>query len=848
MKLISCYVENYGAISQRAYQFDGGITAFCEENGAGKTTLASFIKAMFYGLDSYRSNTKEFCDRQHFYPFAGGNFGGNLTFEWEGHTYRIERFFGEKSETADSLDVYCDGVRTERFGEDVGREIFGIDKQSFERTLFIDSTEIECATTADIGARLNRFLEGIGEDVNYDSAKGILKKAAEMLKKTRGSGEIAKEKANVQALDEKIRNAERTQAGLAAKYEAYDAICAEIDALDGAVERARTENELLAKWEQYEYICAEVETAKSKRGELLAGYGAGLPAEEEVRACAKAIGAKREGELLASASVLSEQEAAEFSCLGLVFAAGVPSEETLGDREQLSHKVVSLDAQIDALGKTEPSERERSAMARFDGTVPSEDELAAIKEKEERYRAAHAAFEKAPATLGTVSGAEKKKGAGYYLPVAVAAAVIAVIGIALLFAVPLIGGIVTALGGVSLLVDAFLYLNGRTGAAQLSVERENPERLRLAKILREAEDDVRAALAAHGDVAQDRVEIACYRLYEDAAACASYARRDGERRAQLALLTEERVMLAAALDAFLAQYALSGEAYGTLLARLRADRTRYVALREKEKEITQRQAELAKGQRALDAQITAFADTYGEAALDTEQTLADIAALRALDRRVSEGEKRAEAYRTERGLAEKPAPVTLNVEESVARLASLRDEKSKRWRDIEQDEGDVEDLEVYRSEREQARERMAALEARYRVLSAAMTMLDEADHALKERYVSPVKDRFTQYSDLIERAIGERAMMSGNFEITFDVNGKQRSEKHLSAGQRSICALCFRLALVENMYGGEIPFLVMDDPFLAMDETHLARVREVMQQLAKKTQILYFTCHESRNM
>ena len=97
MKLLSCHVENYGKIKNKDYDFSSDITCIFEENGAGKSTLASFIKAMFYGLEGYRSNSTDFCDRQHYYPFDGGNFGGNLTFSLNGATYKIERFFGEKS-------------------------------------------------------------------------------------------------------------------------------------------------------------------------------------------------------------------------------------------------------------------------------------------------------------------------------------------------------------------------------------------------------------------------------------------------------------------------------------------------------------------------------------------------------------------------------------------------------------------------------------------------------------------------------------------------------------------------------------------------------------------------------
>ena len=50
MKLISCYIENFGGLSGYAVDFDPEITVLKEQNGFGKTTLAEFLRAMFYGF------------------------------------------------------------------------------------------------------------------------------------------------------------------------------------------------------------------------------------------------------------------------------------------------------------------------------------------------------------------------------------------------------------------------------------------------------------------------------------------------------------------------------------------------------------------------------------------------------------------------------------------------------------------------------------------------------------------------------------------------------------------------------------------------------------------------------
>ena len=117
---------------------------------------------------------------------------------------------------------------------------------------------------------------------------------------------------------------------------------------------------------------------------------------------------------------------------------------------------------------------------------------------------------------------------------------------------------------------------------------------------------------------------------------------------------------------------------------------------------------------------------------------------------------------------------------------------------------------------------------------------------MKDRYVKPILDEFLYYAEIIRRALGEKVTMTKDFEVLFERNGEYRSERYLSAGQRSICALCFRLALIKNMYKDNLPFLVLDDPFVALDGEHMEKVKKVLGELSKEMQMVYFTCHESR--
>ena len=52
MKLLKCYIQNFGKLQNFSYDFQDGLNTIKQDNGFGKTTFATFIKSMFYGLDT----------------------------------------------------------------------------------------------------------------------------------------------------------------------------------------------------------------------------------------------------------------------------------------------------------------------------------------------------------------------------------------------------------------------------------------------------------------------------------------------------------------------------------------------------------------------------------------------------------------------------------------------------------------------------------------------------------------------------------------------------------------------------------------------------------------------------
>ena len=190
MKLLKCHIENFGKLSNFDYNFENGLNTIKEENGFGKTTFASFIKAMFYGLESKR-NTKLLIDRKKYQPWQGGAFGGSIEFELNDKKYKIERFF-ERKEADDSFKLYdlSTNLESNDYTLNIGEEIFKLNKEAYERSTFISGQNIETSMNDSINAKLGNILENENDINTSEQAIKVLEEAIKNYKKTGGRGEI----------------------------------------------------------------------------------------------------------------------------------------------------------------------------------------------------------------------------------------------------------------------------------------------------------------------------------------------------------------------------------------------------------------------------------------------------------------------------------------------------------------------------------------------------------------------------------------------------------------------------------------------------------------------------------
>lgn len=184
MKLIKCYIENFGKLSCYEHDFSDGLNIIEAENGSGKTTLAVFIKTMLYGFPKTKARSLDENERKKHLPWQGGACGGYLDFALEGKSgegtdskaaekkYRIERTFGQK-ESADTfrLSDPDTGAVLSDFSENIGFELFGIDADAFSKSTYIPQIKRKGISQNDsISAKLAGLVEESDDIGQYDDA------------------------------------------------------------------------------------------------------------------------------------------------------------------------------------------------------------------------------------------------------------------------------------------------------------------------------------------------------------------------------------------------------------------------------------------------------------------------------------------------------------------------------------------------------------------------------------------------------------------------------------------------------------------------------------------------------
>ena len=270
MKLIKCYVENFGKLQK------------------------SFIKSMFYGLDNSKSEKSE---RKKYKPWQGGIFGGNIEFEVNEKKYRIERSFGNKA-SDDVFKLYDLSTNLESldYSENIGEEIFKINKSGYERSTYIPQGQIQIEMEDSLNAKLGNILEGDNDVNNSDEAIKLLSDTMRIYKKIGNKGLLNEKKEELNELQRKLENSRFDDISLEDKEKRYTEIKMQIE----QIEKERKEKQDLlskkiengrkqVKLETYNNILSNLREEETKYNELKDVVDSGASKDNEFQNLSKKV-------------------------------------------------------------------------------------------------------------------------------------------------------------------------------------------------------------------------------------------------------------------------------------------------------------------------------------------------------------------------------------------------------------------------------------------------------------------------------------------------------------------------------------------------------------------------------
>ena len=887
MKLLYCEIENYGNLTGEKIRVNGELQEFCENNGYGKTTLCSFIRVMFYGMETRREKDVSFGDREHFYPFSGGRFGGSLTFLYSGKTCRIERFFDEKTATKDSFSYFENGEEVKKDGDTIGKEIFGIDEEAFCRSLFFDSAATEIAATDGMREKLGAIAEGTEGGRN-------VAEATEFLEKKRKEISADRKNANCEIFryDEMRKKLAAEAEDLRRQSETIDSLYSRRAELQGVIEQEERQEEILSKRETliaktaaYFELLAQAKEQEKKSAEIAARYPSGVFTEEEI---ARLRAAQTETARLSfelSARTFPQKKAETLEKLNAAFRSGVPAQEVIARKEEEIKNSERLEAALAT--PITLTQREKELFEKFDGKQEAQAEITRAVSLGETCRAADKeiiaessrivtpAF---PAQSGGAESERKKTGRVKTAFFAVLGALLLITGGIWCVTNAAAGAALCIGGALALAAALFLGYKGRKSGAERYKNSEpaySPVNEKIALLREEkgrAEGEIAAFLYRYGYSAENvyaSLERAANDYKDYAEAKKRLAAAQNERSGKQA----EKRRIDEDLTEYFTPFRLTDGAYSERLRRLKNWIELHAELTEEKLKTEEYAARLRKREEEIREDTRQIFASRGVAIPDKEElekTIEKLSADAAEYRRyVSAGQEfneKAVKYRATQDLPteafEKPSAVTdgekqgttaaeikARAEELRALLRERRKELAATEREITEAEDAAEKLAQKQRELIDLREKTADAEERAKLYRTAAEILKQADNAVMQRYVEPVRERFVTYADLIEKTLGLDVTMNRDFSLSFTRGSARRKDGHLSAGARYVCAFCLRLALIDEMFSGrEQPFLILDDPFVHLDEAHFAKTAALVCELSKKRQFLYFTCHASRSV
>lgn len=805
MRLLNCHIENFGKLHDFSMDFSAGCNTICQENGFGKSTLASFIRVMFYGFlgESKRNNLEN--ERKRYQPWQGGIYGGSLSFEVGEKQYCLRRVFHDKmqNDEFELRDQKTNLISTD-YTEHIGEELFGVNQESFIRTVYIGQNDMVTSATDDINAKIGNLTDDTNDLNRFEEADKKLTDYINALSPKRKTGSVYKLKEEASALHTQIRALQGIEESITQQMELMEQKRDEIahlkeeqSAISKKQEEASKKKDIQAKKEIYEHLCQELLMKEKEVTDCEKKLHDSLPDKNVLDEMS--IQQKQSEELYAKIQLtqLQENEILRLNELKNLFQnesdpKAIISEMSARWNERNTKKSTLLmkkSTLATLISSKEADKRRQTEAARkrfWQRLIVGVILLFAGIGIVGFYMAMKASF----SSSGTLSTTDTSFGnAGL-----------------------LITGVIMAVAGIISTLLAFLQKNRNNQSVSMPEELEN-----LEKEIRDDEEQIQ------------NTDTTIKTYFTDKGLAFLESDVQSELQKLLSYVVEYEQLLekerkSSVHGAELENYDRMQEEIGAFLHQYEMD----VTPADYAKSIVDLKEKVSAKKGAVDAAKKNYTECLQKkeqfekeypAAMLISETKDDLESLEELNRRFNQNAETLEnLYQTARDYEQ--------------RLEGLREQNDS-----------LNELEKQLANLNQTISDQKLL---YDRLKYTQDFLKQAKETMTQKYVAPLKNSFLQYYEVVVPKRDKEYYMDANADITVLECGMQHETTFLSAGYQDLIGLCLRFAFADAMYPNEKPMLILDDPLANLDAEKIAGGKKLLQELSKNYQVIYFTCHDTR--
>ena len=839
MKLIRCHIENFGVLHDFDYAFNDGINIIHAENGWGKSTFASFIRVMFYGFDRETKKSMEERERVQKAPWQSGVYGGSIVFEAHGKTYRMIRTFDTRKASKDTFELYDEttGLASDDYGNRIGEQLFDIDSDSFEKTVYIGQLDCLSGVSDQISARIGNISRETADMGNYEQAVSLLNAKINRLSDKRATGLCHKLKEEIGAFNVQIsrkpsliEQAKDVVEQIHACRDEITHVQSQMDALGQKISEAAEYAQTQADNREYADRKQQAEEMKLRVEKEEEWFVRGIPSLQEVEQI-QSVTRKMESQLVRCESLaLSGKEKLTLEQFGHLFSCGVPGSDLLS---VIGSNVAEYELVHQTINNSTLSDHEMEQLAKgrntFSGKNVDEALISSMPVMWQNLNKAESQLHERGQNRNE-SRKQRLVIGGCFL---VGSAVLLVLK-------QIIPAILFALAGVLVVIDG-LRMKGDSDEVGDLKEKVQQMQNRIDAFIKDFDLNISECPECFYALLHEYREWQS--LEERYQGCMDENMRRKESRLYRRLQ-----------DFFFPLYGKTDDFKGRY-EKLQNDINEYDALIEKRDRFTHERQELQNSMQT----IRGFLQSYGF--IPSSDLHQQIASIRDHVISYNEALKTMQASFLRLDEFEQSHDVKYGMDEQMDMdLPQLQKQQQSLLKQKEDLQQHMHNLSVQKQKMDEAIDEIETMEAEvsekkeqldqymHQLWIAEMTLqyLTNARNSFTAKYMTPIRERFDVWYALLSGNDQKQYELDAGLNIRLIAYGKGRNMNTMSNGYRDLVGLCRRMAMIDAMYEKEKPFIILDDPFVNLDDERMACVQQFINAISKDCQVIYMTCHTGR--